>query len=79
MGWSSAGFKIFAPVADSLIEAKAPDEVKTRVLSDLIGTLIEEDWDTAHIELEQYRDDPAIVAAFAAHDITLDAGDPHDG
>jgi hypothetical protein len=80
MGWSSAGWKIFAPVADGLIEAKASDEVKTKVCSKLISALTDEDWDTPEIELGQYKDDPAIVAAFAEHGITLneEEDDPDD-
>jgi hypothetical protein len=38
MGWASAG-SIFDPVARAMIELKAPDEMKTRVLGDLIGAL----------------------------------------
>jgi hypothetical protein len=77
MGWSSAGWKIFAPVADGLIEANAPGEVKQNVCSKLIGALMEEDWDTPDIELDQYKEDPDIVAAFAEHRVTLpDEDDP---
>ena len=78
MGWASAGYRIFAPVAAGLIEAKAPDEVKQKVCSNLIGALLEEDWDTPYIELNQYREDPAIVAAFAEHGITLEEEDDGD-
>lgn len=75
MGWSSVGWKIFAPVASGLRRSAAPGEVKRAVCSELIGALLEEDWDTPEIELEQFQDDPDIVAAFAEHGITLEAGD----
>jgi hypothetical protein len=75
MGWSSAGWKIFAPVADGLIKAGASDEVKKEVLTPLIGSLIEDDWDEPDYYLEQYKEDPAIVAAFAENGITLEGDD----
>jgi hypothetical protein len=77
MGWGSAGYRIFDPVAKALQEAGAQDEVRTRVLSGLIGELREEDWDTEYDSLEAFKDDPAVVAAFAEHDLTL-AGDDDD-
>ncbi|MGW0575151.1 hypothetical protein ACWD25_04095 [Streptomyces sp. NPDC002920] len=72
MGWGSAGYKIFNPVATALQEAGAADELKTRVLTHLIDVLQHEDWDTEHDSLQQYLDDPAIVKAFANHGITSD-------
>lgn len=69
MGWGSAGAKIFDPVARALIEANASDEVKERVLGELIGTLQQEDWDTEYDSLQSFLDDPAIVRAFANNDI----------
>lgn len=77
MGWGSAGYRIFDPIAKALQEAGAADEIKTRVLKDLIGELQEEDWDTEYDSLEAFKDDPAIVTAFAEHGITL-AGDDDD-
>lgn len=70
MGWASAG-DIFDNVADGLIEAGANDATKERVLGKLIGSLQDGDWDTEDESLGIYRDDPAIVRAFAAHDVHL--------
>ncbi|MFB7589345.1 hypothetical protein [Streptomyces sp. NPDC056169] len=68
MGWGS-GYEVFNRVADGLIKAGATDEVKESVLTDLIGSLQAEDWDTELDSLQDYLDDPAIVRAFAAHDV----------
>lgn len=70
MGWGSAGYKIFDPVASALIEAGADDEKKIRVLTDLIETLQAEDWDTELDSLQRFLDDPAVVRAFANNGIT---------
>jgi hypothetical protein len=77
MGWSSAGY-IFDPVAKALIELKAPDEIKIRVLGDLIGALQQGDWDTEGESLTEFEDDPAVVEAFRQHGVLLDCGD-NDG
>jgi hypothetical protein len=74
MGWSSAN-QIFDPVARALIEVSASDDVKTRVLGKLIEQLQDGDWDTGDESLEEFADDPAIVAAFAANGIHLDNED----
>lgn len=71
MGWNSAN-RIFDPVARALIEVGASDDVKRRVLGDLIGHLQDGDWDTEDESLEDFKNDPAIVAAFAANDVHLD-------
>ena len=73
MGWASAS-RIFDPVAKGLIDAGASEEIKRRVLGDLIGTLQGEDWDTEDESLEEFRDDPVIVELFAEHGVRL-AGD----
>lgn len=70
MGWASAS-RIFDPVAQGLIDAGASGEIKRRVLGDLIGTLQGEDWDTEDESLEEFRDDPVIVALFAEHGVKL--------
>lgn len=70
MGWGSAGYKIFDPIASALIEANASDELKERTLTPLIPTLQREDWDTELDSLQRFLDDPAIVRAFANNDIT---------
>lgn len=72
MGWGSAGHKIFEPVARALIEAGASDELKERVLGNLIPTLQHEDWDTELDSLQGFLDDPAIVKAFANNGIVWD-------
>lgn len=72
MGWGSAGYKIFDPMARALIEAGATDELKERTLTGLIPALQHEDWDTELDSLQNFLDDPAIVKAFANHGITWD-------
>jgi hypothetical protein len=70
MGWARGG-EVFDPVAQALIEAGASDDLKRKTLGRLIEQLQEEDWDTESDSLEAFADDPAIVAAFADHGITL--------
>ncbi|TDB83416.1 hypothetical protein E1264_28470 [Actinomadura sp. KC216] len=70
MGWGSAGYRIFDPVAQALIDADASEETKRRVLGDLIEELRQEDWDTEHDSLQRFEDDPTIVAIFAEHGVT---------
>lgn len=69
MGWASAG-EIFDPVARAMIELGATDEMKIRVLGDLIGALQQGDWDTEDESLGELQDDPAIVEAFRRHGVT---------
>jgi hypothetical protein len=76
MGWASAG-AIFDPAAKAMVELNAPDEMKIRVLGDLIGALQEGDWDTENESLEEFADDEAIVEAFRRHDVILTCGDEH--
>jgi hypothetical protein len=78
VGWASAG-EIFDPVAKSLIDAEVSDEVIRRVLGRLIAQLQEGDWDTEDESLGEFRDKPAVVAAFADNGITLDDEDDEDG
>ncbi|MBA4865953.1 hypothetical protein H1V43_32335 [Streptomyces sp. PSKA54] len=70
MGWSSAN-QIFNPVARALREAGVSDQTKRKVLGDLISGLQDGDWDTEDESLEDFLDDPAIVQAFADHDVHL--------
>jgi hypothetical protein len=63
MGWNSAN-RIFDPVARALQQTGADDNTKRKVLGDLIGELQDGDWDTEDESLEDFLDDPAIVAAF---------------
>ena len=74
MGWASAS-RIFDPVAQGLIDAGASDEIKRNVLGDLIGALQGEDWDTEDESLEEFKDDPVIVAVFAEHGVKLPGED----
>jgi hypothetical protein len=69
MGWGSAGYKIFDPVARALQEAGATDELKEKTLTNLIPVLQHEDWDTELDSLQDFLDDPAIVKAFANNGI----------
>lgn len=70
MGWGSAGYKIFDPVARALIEAGASDDLKERTLTPLIANLQHEDWDTELDSLQGFLDDPAIVRAFEKNGVT---------
>ncbi|MFJ6061634.1 hypothetical protein ACIQHU_01195 [Streptomyces tendae] len=63
MGWNSAN-RIFDPVARALIDTGADDNTKRKVLGDLIGELQDGDRDTGDESLEDFLNDPAIVAAF---------------
>ncbi|WP_030568537.1 hypothetical protein [Streptomyces aureocirculatus] len=72
MGFGSAGLTFFNPVARSLIEAGASDEVKEKTLTDLIANLQAEDWDTELDSLQLFLDDPAIVRVFANNGIRWD-------
>lgn len=57
-----------------MVDLGAPDEMKTRVLGDLIGALQEGDWDTEHDSLHQFAGDPAIVEAFRQHSVIIKCG-----
>lgn len=70
MGWSSAGH-IFDPIARALIDASVDGPTKRQVLGELIKGLQDGDWDTEDESLEQFLDDPDIVAAFADRGIKL--------
>lgn len=74
MGWASAG-EIFDPIAHGLIEAGASEDIKRRVLGPLIVKLQNDDWDTESESLEEFRDDPVIVAIFREHGVTADCED----
>lgn len=77
MGWNSAG-DIFDPVARAMVELGAPDAMKIRVLSDLIGALQDGDWDTEQESLDQFADDAAIREAFRQHDVFLTCNEEGD-
>jgi hypothetical protein len=73
MGWASAG-AIFDPVAKAMVELNAPDDMKIRVLGDLIGALKDGDWDTEHESLDEFEGDPAIVEAFRKNGVIVHCG-----
>lgn len=70
MGWGSAR-SIFDPIAQTLIDLQAPEDLTEILLADLIGRLRSEDWDTCDESLDYFRHFPVIVLAFAANDIFL--------
>lgn len=70
MGWNSAN-RIFDPVAKALVDSGADDTTKRKVLGDLIRELQDGDWDTEDESLEDFLNDPAIVSAFADHNVHL--------
>ncbi|MFI6813745.1 hypothetical protein ACIBG7_15095 [Nonomuraea sp. NPDC050328] len=70
MGWGSAGYRIFDPVARALLDANASEEITRRVLGKLIDELRQEDWDTETDSLDEFRDQPVIVAVFRDKDVT---------
>jgi hypothetical protein len=77
MGWAS-GDEVFDPVADTLIELGASDELKRAVCSVLIAALQNRGWDTESESLGMYPDDPAIVAAFRDNDVVQTCNAEHD-
>lgn len=70
MGWASAG-SIFDPVVQALIDLNATETTKRGVLGPMIEMLQQEDWDTEHESLEQFKDDPVIVDLFRQHGVGL--------
>jgi hypothetical protein len=78
MGWASAS-GIFTPVADAMIRTGTTDEQKTEVLSALIRTLLDGDWDTADEVIGEYEDDPAVLEAFRRHGVIIECDDASDG
>lgn len=71
MGWGSAGSKIFEPVARALINAGTSEEERETVLTEVIGALQAEDWDTEYDSLDEFLNDPPTVRAFARNGITV--------
>jgi hypothetical protein len=87
MGWSAGG-EIFDPVARGAQKIHAylvnigrtqaaADRLVDEVLRPLITALQGHDWDTEEESLEEFADHPAIVAAFAAHNIYLPSDPRH--
>jgi hypothetical protein len=64
MGWNSAN-EIFDPVIGALRGADVPAATLKHVAVTLIKALQDGDWDTEDESLEEFKDDPVIVAAFA--------------
>ncbi|WP_030236930.1 hypothetical protein [Streptomyces sp. NRRL S-350] len=71
MGWSSAGPKLFDPIARLLVDTGAEPKRTEDVLAQVIGVLREEDWDTEYDSLAHFADHPAVVRAFARNGVTL--------
>lgn len=69
MGWASAG-EIFDPIARALIDLGASSEVKRGVLTTLIRQLQDGDWDTEGESLDEFRNDPIVVEAFARQGVS---------
>jgi cobalamin biosynthesis Mg chelatase CobN len=63
MGWASGGY-IFDPVCEALQQAFLVPEARKKILVTLIKALQDGDWDTESESLEQFADDPVVVAAF---------------
>lgn len=63
MGWGSAG-RIFDPIARGLIQAEVEDDKVTDLADQIIGLLVAEDWDTVNESVNEFQDNPAILAAF---------------
>ncbi|WP_329368843.1 hypothetical protein OG896_24855 [Streptomyces sp. NBC_00669] len=70
MSWDNAN-QIFDSAAEAMINSGRTPEVKRKVLGHLINLLQDCGWTTEADSLELVRDDPAIVAAFADHDVHL--------
>lgn len=70
MGWATAG-QIFDEIARKVIDGGASDEVKRAALGPVIDVLRDWDWDTEYESLEQFLDDPVIVALFAERGFTI--------
>lgn len=63
MGWASAS-DIFDPVAMALLEAKASPELIRKTLVPLIDKLRDGDWDTYDESMDEFADEPDVIAAF---------------
>ena len=70
MGWMTGG-QIFDEIARKVLDGGASDEVKRAALGPVIDVLRDWDWDTEYESLEQFCDDPVIVALFAERGLTL--------
>jgi hypothetical protein len=70
MGWASAGH-IFEAVADATIDAHLDERQQKEVLAPLINELLVGDWDTWDESIDEYRNQPGILAAFNEFSITL--------
>lgn len=75
MGWGSAGYRIFDPVAQALIEADASDDLIRKTLGALIDELQQADWDTELDSLDGFRDEPIIVEIFREKGVTTECLD----
>ncbi len=74
-----AGTDVFEPVMDEilLVKEQIGAEAVQRIASKLIKALTEMGWNNAEGTVGVYDEEPAIVAAFAEHDILLFCGSEH--
>lgn len=68
-----SGDQVFNPVMDELLPVKDQigEEAVQRIASKLIGGLLNLGWNNADGTLSAYDSEPAVVAAFAEHDLLL--------
>jgi len=62
MGWASGG-DIFDKVTHALIDSNATNKVLDHVCYELATALRDGDWDTIDESVDEFRDNPAVVAA----------------
>jgi hypothetical protein len=74
MGWASGNY-IFDPVARKARELGLADGQVTGLLAELIAQMQQADWDTEGESLDEFEDDPAIVAAFRQNGIIQECGE----
>lgn len=73
MGWASGG-GIFNPVCRSLLDNIADDAAVIEVLTDLIGTLQDGDWDTEDESVDVFHEHPRfslVQKAFENNDFFI--------
>lgn len=63
MGWNSAN-PIFDETARAVLNANIGSEKTTDILTVLIDQLRDGDWDTLDESINEFRDEPAVIAAF---------------
>lgn len=63
MGWSSGG-DVFNSTARTLLAAGVQPDMVTKALAVLIDQLLDGDWDTCDESVQEFRNEPAVIAAF---------------